>query len=139
MVPVPSTILLVDPFDNDRTYYVDRLNHALPDCMILEAKDGGSAVSLSKSRRLDCLITELQLPDMSGFDFLVQMVPRASHPSVATIMLTRSSIPALSYIARINGAQAFLVKQFTTGEELVHAIEKAIAVVGPTHKACHTC
>jgi DNA-binding NarL/FixJ family response regulator len=71
---------------------------------------------------------------MSGFELLVQVVPRASEPSVAVVILTRSSIPALGDIARSNGAQAYLVKRLTTGEELASVIEKAIAVVGPTRK-----
>jgi hypothetical protein len=71
---------------------------------------------------------------MSVFELLVKLVPRASEPSVAVVMLRRSSIPALGHLARSNGAQAFLVKRLTTGGELASAIDKAIAVVGPTQK-----
>jgi hypothetical protein len=40
--PAPAattTILLIDSYTTDRTYYVDRKN-SLPDCVILEANDG---------------------------------------------------------------------------------------------------
>jgi CheY-like chemotaxis protein len=60
--PPPTTILLVDSFDKDRTYYTDRLKNSLPDCAILEAKDGQTALDLYHSRRVDCIVTELQLP-----------------------------------------------------------------------------
>jgi CheY-like chemotaxis protein len=129
-----TTILLIDGYDKDRTYYVDRLKNFLPDCVILEANDGQTGLDLYNSRRVDCIVTELQLPDMSGFELLVKVVPRASHPPVAIVMLTRSSIPTLGYLARTNGAQAFLVKRLTAGDELALMIEKAMAVVGPTHK-----
>jgi DNA-binding NarL/FixJ family response regulator len=129
-----TTILLIDGYDQDRTYYADHLKHALSDCVILEAKDGQTGLDLYHSRRVDCCVTELQLGDMSGFNLLVQLVPRASQPAVAIVMLTRSSIPALGDIAKSNGAQAFLVKRLTTGEDLASVIEKAIAVVGPRHK-----
>jgi DNA-binding NarL/FixJ family response regulator len=132
--PATTTILLIDSFATDRTYYVDRLKNSLPDCVILEANDGQTGLDLYNSRRVDCIVTELQLTDMSGFELLVKLVPRASQPTVAIVMLTRSSIPALDHLARSNGAQAFLVKRLTTGEELASAIEKAIAIVGPTQK-----
>jgi DNA-binding NarL/FixJ family response regulator len=129
-----TTILLIDGHDHDRTYYADRLKFSMPDCVVLEAKDGRSGLELYNSRRVDCLVTELHLPDMSGFELLVQVVPRASHPTVAVVILTRASIPALGDIARNNGAQAFLVKRLTAGDELAPVVQKAIAVVGPTRK-----
>jgi CheY-like chemotaxis protein len=135
--PAPAattTILLIDSYATDRTYYAAQLKHALPDCVILEAADGQTGLDLYNARRIDCIVTELQLRDMSGFDVLVKLVPRASQPTVALVMLTRSSIPALGDLARNNGAQAFLVKRLTSGEELTAVIEKAMAVVEPTQK-----
>jgi CheY-like chemotaxis protein len=135
--PAPAamtTILLIDSYTTGRTYYVDWLKHSLPDCVILEAADGQTGLDLYHARRVDCIVTELQLTDMSGFEVLVKLVPRASQPTVALVMLTRSSIPALGNLARSNGAQAFLVKRLTSGEELTAVIEKAMAVVGPTQK-----
>ena len=129
-----TTILLIDGNDNDRTYYADRLKFSIPDCIVLEAKNGKSGLELFKTRGVDCIVTELQLPDMSGFELLVKVVHHASHPTVAFIMLTRSSTPGLSDLAKNNGAQALLVKRLTAGEELVPVVLKAIAMVGPTHK-----
>ena len=106
----------------------------MPECVVLEAKDGQSGLELCRSRRIDCLVTELDLPDMSGFQLLVTVVPYASQPSMAVIMLTRTSMPALIALAKDNGAQAFLVKRLTAGDELAQVIQKAIAFVGPTHK-----
>jgi DNA-binding NarL/FixJ family response regulator len=132
--PPPTIILLVDSHDKDRTYYTDRLKNSLPDCVILEARDGQTGLDLYHSRRVDCIVTELQLPDMSGFELLVNVVPRASYPTVAVVVLTHSSTPGLSDLAKKNGAQALLVKRLTAGDELARVIEKAIACVGPTHK-----
>jgi CheY-like chemotaxis protein len=134
--PATTTILLVDGNDKDRTYYADRLKAFMPDCVFLEAKDGQSGLELYKSRPVDCIVTELHLADMSGLELLVEVVPRSSQPQVAVIILTRTSIavPALADITRNNGAQAFLIKPFTSGDELAQAVRKAIAVVGPTRK-----
>jgi hypothetical protein len=61
--PATTTILLIDSFATDRTYYVDRLKSSLPDCVILEANDGQTGLDLYHSRRVDCIVTELQLTE----------------------------------------------------------------------------
>jgi DNA-binding NarL/FixJ family response regulator len=136
-IPLPAlatTILLIDGNGHDRTYYADRLKFSIPDCVVLEAKDGKSGLEVYKSRRVDCIVHEVYLPDMSGFELLVALVPLASRPPVAVLILTRKPVRGLRDLARANGAQELLVKQQTSGEELAQVILKAIAVVGPTHK-----
>jgi hypothetical protein len=44
-----TIILLIDAYDKDRTYYVDRLKNFLPDCVILEAEDGRTGLDLYNS------------------------------------------------------------------------------------------
>jgi DNA-binding NarL/FixJ family response regulator len=136
LLPDPSTttILLIDANDKDRTYYADRLKFLIPDCVVLEAKDGRTGLELHKSRRVDCIVTELYLPDMSAFELLLTVVPRASAPTVPVVILTRNAIPTLSDLAKINGAQAVLVKRLAAGDELVPIVLKAMATVGPTRK-----
>ena len=129
-----TIILLIDGNDKDRTYYADRLKFSIPECVVLEAKTGQSGLELCRSRRIDCLVTELDLPDMSGFQLLVTVVPPASQPPLAVVILGRTSTPELVNLAKNSGAQAFLVKRLTAGDELAQVIQKAIALVGPTHK-----
>jgi DNA-binding NarL/FixJ family response regulator len=129
-----TTILLIDGHEKDRTYYVDRLKNFLPGWVILEAKDGRSGIDLYKSRHIDCIVTEIQLPDMAGFQLLFQVVPLMSPQNVAVIFLARAALPASVDFAGRHGAQAFLMKRLTSGEELVEAVRKAIAVVGQTCK-----
>ena len=101
---------------------------------MLEVRDGQSGLELFRSRRIDCIITELYLPDMSGYEFLIKVVPDANKPTIAVVMLTRTVWKTLKDIALQHGAQAFLVKRFTAGDELVTVIQKAIATVEPTRK-----
>ena len=132
--PTAPTILLIDDNDNDRTYYAERLKIGLPDCHVLEAKDGRSGLDLYHSRRIDCIVTELYLPDMSGYELLVEVVPHPSKPTTAVIMLTRAVWRNLNELALQHGAHAFLVKRFTSGDELGLIIQKAMARVGPIRK-----
>src|SRR5262245_27635780 len=129
-----TTILLIDDNDKDRTYYADRLKISLPDSIVLEAKDIRSGLKLYRSRRVDCIVTETHLPDGSGFQLLINIVPHASEPPIAVIMLTRLSIRGLAQLAKTNGAHACFDKRLTTGDELADTIEKAIARVGATQK-----
>ena len=130
-IPAMTTILLIDDNDKDRTYYADQVKIFIPDCIVLEAQDIRSGLELYQSRQIDCIVTEIHLPDSSGFELLIDLVPDASdEPPVAVVMLTRLSKPGLAQLAKTNGAQAFFVKRLTSGDELAQAIEKAIARVG---------
>jgi DNA-binding NarL/FixJ family response regulator len=129
-----ATILLIDGYEKDRTYYVDRLKASLPTSVILEAKDGQSALALLPSRSVDCIVLELVLPDISAFEVLLRLVPLVKHQTVAVVMLARETIPSIADLARQYGAQSVLIKRLTSGEDLAEAIGKAIAVVAPRRK-----
>ena len=73
----------------------------------------------------------LELPDRSGFQVLVDLVPIASRPSIAVLVLTQRTQWGLHEIARQNGAYAWFVKQFTTGDDLDRAILRAMAYLDP--------
>ena len=129
--PPATTILLVDDNDNDRTYYADRLKFSLPDCVVLEARDGRSGLQLYKSRHIDCIITELSLPDMSGFEVLLTVVQRPSQPAIAVVILTRAALSPLTDIALCNGAQAFLVKPYSRAERaMLHGYAESLVCQG---------
>jgi DNA-binding NarL/FixJ family response regulator len=53
---------------------------------------------------------------------------------VAVIFLARAALPASIDFAQRHGAQAFLVKRLTDGEELAQAVSKAIASLAQTGK-----
>ena len=99
-----TTILLIDDNDKDRTYYAERIQRGIPDCTVLEARDGRSGLDLYRSRKIDCILTDVHLPDMSGFELLLEVVPRASKPAVAVIFLTQSASKPLHDLAIKNGA-----------------------------------
>ena len=127
---VPSTtILFIDSYEDVRQHYVRRLTMSSPGYVILEADTGEAGLSICKSRRIDCVVSELDLPDMSGFQVLLELVPRVSHPEVAVIILTRIDVTTFSKHALKNGAQAYLVKSPTSCDDLDKVIPKALAMV----------
>ena len=128
------TILFIDHHDDDRQYWVQRLRMSSPDYVIFEASSGKSGIAICRSQRVECIISELTLPDMSGFDVLLQLVPKPRHPEIALIFLTRLILAPMKDLALNNGAQAYLVKSHSSGDELDTTIHKALASVAPTRK-----
>ena len=129
-----TTVLIIDGNDTDRQYYAHRLRIYSPDYLVVEAKDGETGLGLYQSRTIDCVLLELDLPDRSGFQVLVDLVPLVKRPEVAVIVLTSLTQSGLHELARKNGAWACLVKGYTSEEVLDQHIRKAIAFVGRTSK-----
>src|SRR4029078_6896737 len=132
-LPIMS-VLLIDGSKNQRTYWANQLKRCTSGYEIVEASDGQSGLDLYRSRRIDCVVLELGLPDQSGFKTLVQLVPIASRPRVAVIVLTQMTERGISELAKQNGAYACFIKQHTSGEDLDRAIQRAIAHVGQIPK-----
>lgn len=72
-----------------------------------------------------CVVCDLKLPAMSGFDFLAEWRAPGGKPPV--ILITAYDAPGLSEAAVRRGAAAYLAKPFR-GTALLEAID---AVVGP--------
>ena len=77
---------------------------------------------------------ELSLPNQSGFQTLVDLVPVASRPHVAVIVLTHMTHRGVWELAEQNGAYAYLAENFTSGEDLDKALQRAVAFVGQMPK-----
>jgi DNA-binding NarL/FixJ family response regulator len=129
-LPTITSVLLIDGSKNQRTYWADQLKRCSGDYEIVEASDGQSGVALFRSRRIDCVVTELALTDNTGLDVLEDLVPVADKPQVAVIVLTRIEHRSLWDLAKEQGAYICFNKQHTSGEDLDRAIQRAVAFVG---------
>src|SRR4029078_3006574 len=129
-----TSVLLIDGSKNQRAYWADQLKSCAPDFQILEASDGQSGLDLYRSRRIDCVILELGLSDQSVFRILGKLVPVASRPHVAVIVLTKFPDRGVRELAERSGAYACFHKDHTTGEDLDKAIRDAVAFVGQMPK-----
>jgi len=127
-------VLLIDCHDDDRRFLAQRLKIASPDYFVFEAEIGTTGLAVFRSQRIDCVVTELTLPDMSGFEVLVNLVPRPYHPEVAVILMSGTAFPLMSRLATNNGAQAFLDKSRICGDELDIAIQRAVANIASRHQ-----
>jgi DNA-binding NarL/FixJ family response regulator len=128
------TILLIDGNFDDLDYYSERLRRSSPDYVVIQAATGRTGLTICNNRHIDCVILELDLPDMSGFEVLLKLIPIVRHPEMAVIVLTRISNAYLLDAAIVNGAQAALRKTMASGDILDHAIFKAIGAIPRSSK-----
>ncbi|BCA53460.1 hypothetical protein W02_06000 [Nitrospira sp. KM1] len=129
-----TTVLFIDGNDQDRHYFVDRLRIISPEYRILEALDGQAGLAIYGSRPVQCVILELDLPDMSGFEVLIKLVPVARRPNVPVIVLTRLHNKEVLNLAIANGAQQAFCKPLTSGDVLDQAVRKGVTTVGKVFK-----
>lgn len=87
--PHPVNVLLIDSHKEDRQFWAERLTMSSPSFTVLEADTGTAGLALCQSRRIDCVVLELTLQDMSGFQVLTRLIPRAYHPQIPVILFSR--------------------------------------------------
>ena len=130
-----TTVVLIDPNSEDREYFSERLKISSKEYTVLEADNAEKGLALCRTERIDCVVTELHLPDMSGFQVLIRLNPivhRSLHTPV--IALSHFILPSIIEAAKQLGAHSYLIKSQASGDELNHAIQKAIARVGAVRK-----
>lgn len=119
-------VLIIDHLEEDRRYYANALTLISSDYEVLEADNGQSGLDLYKSSSIDCVILELSLPDMSGFDVLEKIVPDPTQPEVPVIILTEQRLESLLEVAITHGVKDVLLKATTSGDSLDQFILKSI-------------
>jgi CheY-like chemotaxis protein len=122
-------ILFIDPSHRDRDHYTQCLQTSSSEFVVLHAITGQAGLDLCSRQLVDCVVVELDLPDMSGFEVLLKLVPHPQSPQIPVIILTRIANQYLLEAAINNGAQAALFKSITSEEVLSHVIVKAMTTI----------
>src|SRR4029078_4785761 len=123
-----TTVLLIDSNNEDRQYYSERLKISSQGYTVLEASNAERGPAICRAERIDCVVTHLQLPDMSGFQVLIRLNPivhRSLHTPV--IALSHFILPSIIEPAKKLGAQSYLIKSHASGDDLDQAIQRAVA------------
>lgn len=91
---------------------------------VTTASNGDEAMTELAKGKFDCILLDLMLPDISGFDILSSI--RETSKSVPVIVFSNLSEDKDIKHATELGATDYLVKSNFTLEELVEKIEKII-------------
>ncbi|MEQ1806515.1 MAG: response regulator [Burkholderiaceae bacterium] len=94
-----------------------------------EAEDGAVALAMLQAQRYDFVVTDINMPNMNGFDLLkaVKADPNLKHLPV--LMVTAEARKEDIVLAAQTGAAGYIVKPFTkaTLEEKVQKILQKLA------------
>ena len=121
-----TTVLLIDDAPRYRDHYAQRLYASASHYDVVHAATGRSGLDICGRQPIDCVVLEIDLPDMSAFEVLAKLVPRTYRPEIAVIVLTRLPNRFLLDLAIKNGAQAALQKTVGSDDLLEHSMVKAV-------------
>ena len=94
-----------------------------------EAEDGAVALSMLKAGRYDFVVSDINMPNMNGFDLLRAVKADASLKHLPVLMVTAEARKEDIVLAAQTGAAGYIVKPFTkaTLEEKVQKILQKMA------------
>lgn len=79
---------------------------------VLEAGDGIEAISVLGTKKVDLVITDLNMPNMNGLELIKQLRSKPLYHSVPILMLTTEGDEEKKNEGRQAGATGWLVKPF---------------------------
>ena len=116
-------ILLAED-DNDMRQFLTRaLKSAGYD--VVEAVDGMDGLEKAKSRSVNLVLTDQNMPRMDGLTLIKNLRGMPQYASVPILMLTTESSDAMKSQGRAAGATGWLVKPFDP-QKLIEVVRKVI-------------
>jgi len=94
-----------------------------------EAEDGSAALQMLKNSKFDFIVTDINMPNMNGFDLLRAVKAEATLKHIPVLMVTAEARKEDIVMAAQSGAAGYIVKPFTkaTLEEKVTKILHKVA------------
>ena len=80
---------------------------------VLEASCGTEALELLRHRRVDLILSDINMPHMDGLEFLRQLRAEKLAPDVPVVMITTESSEDHVWKAIAAGANGYIRKPFT--------------------------
>ncbi|MCI0516681.1 MAG: response regulator transcription factor, partial [Woeseiaceae bacterium] len=112
----------------DNAAYRQSLHQALtgrfPFMQITEAADGADALHQALARQYDLIFMDIRLPQGNGLD-LTRAIKAVFVDSIICV-ITSYDLPEYRDAALRNGADRFMVKGDSTGEEIVAMVESLL-------------
>ncbi len=92
---------------------------------VIEAEDGSDAMGKINGSPINMIITDLNMPNMDGLEFIRNVRQNPSCKYTPIIMLTTESQETKKSEGRAAGATGWIVKPFSP-EQLMAVVEKVI-------------
>nr|WP_286237675.1 chemotaxis response regulator CheY [Neptuniibacter halophilus] len=116
-------ILVVDDFSTMRRI-IRKLLSELGFKNIIEAEDGTKALTVLKNEHIDFVLTDWNMPNMTGLDLLKEIRNNPELSSIPVLMVTAESKREQITAAAMAGVNGYIVKPFSavTLQEKVNKI-----------------
>ena len=123
MNPVDMKFLVVDDFSTMRRI-VRGLLKEIGYINVEEAEDGAVALQMLKNMKFDFVVSDINMPNMNGFDLLKAIKSDETLKHIPVLMVTAEARKEDIVLAAQTGASGYIVKPFTkaTLEEKVQKI-----------------
>ena len=127
--PTDLKFLIVDDFSTMRRI-VRGLLKELGCNHVSEAEDGAVAMGMLRSQHFDFVISDINMPNMDGFQLLEAIKAEESLRQLPVLMVTAEARKEDIVRAAQNGAAGYIVKPFSKGtlEDKVQRILQKMAV-----------
>ena len=97
-----------------------------------EAEDGVAALQMLRSSRFDFVVSDINMPNMNGFDLLKAMKADENLQRIPVLMVTAEARKEDIVLAAQSGAAGYVVKPFTKAtleEKVTKIMQKLMAAV----------
>ena len=118
-----ASILAVDDSASMRQMVSFALKSAGHD--VVEAADGEQALALAKTRKVNLVITDVNMPKMDGITLIRELRSLPDYRFTPILMLTTESAPEKKQQGKEAGATGWLVKPFNP-DQLIATINKVL-------------
>jgi two-component system chemotaxis response regulator CheY len=127
--PTQLKFLVVDDFSTMRRI-VRGLLKEMGCNDVTEAEDGAAALQLLKVQRFDFVVSDINMPNMNGFELLKAIKAEETLRHLPVLMVTAEARKEDIVLAAQSGAAGYIVKPFSkaTLEEKVQRILQKMAV-----------
>jgi CheY-like chemotaxis protein len=123
-------ILVIDDSAVDRRLaggILEKAGEDLPDVKVSYAQDGKEALGMIAREAPDLVLTDLQMPEMTGLE-VVEEVKR-KHPGVPVILMTAHGSEEIALAALEKGAASYVPKR-ALAADLAETVSNVLAVSG---------
>jgi two-component system, chemotaxis family, chemotaxis protein CheY len=93
---------------------------------VVEAADGVEALSIAKSRSVNLVITDVNMPNMDGISLIRELRALPSYKFTPLLMLTTESSADKKQQGKSAGATGWIVKPFNP-EQLLNTVKKVLS------------
>jgi PAS domain S-box-containing protein len=121
------TVLMVEDLATDRELYRRSLRQD-SSCVydLLETESVAAGLALCRTRSIDAVLLDFQLPDGNGLDFLERLAVQTGSSNPSVVMISGQGNEQTAVRAIKLGAEDYLVKSELTAELLLATLRSAI-------------